>query len=60
MWAGHTQFEGGVQKLSSFLQVGQKYATFNLGGIIWTLLQIFDQPTVQYLIRNKLQKNLHS
>ena len=50
-WAGHTQFEGGVQNLGSFLQVGQKYATFNLRGMIRALLQNFDQPTVQVLIK---------
>ena len=30
LWAGHTQFEGEVQNSSFFLQVGQKYVTYNL------------------------------
>ena len=45
MWAGHTQFEGEVQNSSSFLQVGQKYVTYNLMDKIWGLFQNFDQPS---------------
>ena len=47
IWAGDTQYEGEVQNSSSYLQVGQKYATYHLGGMIWALFKNFDQPIVE-------------
>ena len=48
MWAGDTQFEGRIKNSCSYLQDGQKYATYHLGGMIWALFQNFDQPNEQH------------
>ena len=61
MWAGHTHFEGEVQNSSSFLQVSQKYETYNLMDKIWGLFQNFYQPnehdtTNIYLLTYPLSK----